>query len=654
MVVDENLRKDDDTDGIISETGDSESMDEELLPLTGTEASSQHQNRGWFGYGSADTDGSRRFKRAERKKKCRQWRKKFLKTLGQSCCYGSSPLAEIFHPIVLLKSVGRFITSSWFTKIGLPALLTACFLFYYMGNPTLDFMSQATASWWLIFLARQTLTFELALIVESCIIGLALRSKLVVKVFGPLVTLFIINSEGWPFISTSWAIWDLFLLHGDDKFKQNWLYFSVVPIFSPLNKGGRHILESKLYLRILVAMMTAGFLTAVKRTIVAFYLGQRTFVNYKPRLEKILADISIITEIAELANEADVIAEMKVEAHSSISEAVAAKKRSGMLSGVQWKSLKEFGPPKTSNQDRTDSDLDVVSSGTLSLDHTGQVSARDKDEVQSDDLTDSDGSEDEKDSDSESDERSNDGDPSLIDNAVHDSTKPHSIASTHVSTSKIKHLLDRWEEPISKTDKTTEASISDILKFRKALSYMDDSHPFSLLFGPAATRDECIRSALKCYRKLMKLDSPGANALSFGIIGLVAYDGDGTEDEAKMLTLKNMFHPGRYNEISLVGFVQTCDSLYKRLRYFRASVGNASLIDHVLERIIDDFFAFVLVLLTLTILDINPWPLLVSLSTLLVSFAFAIGPSLSRYIDGMLMIIVRRPYDLGDRIVIAS
>jgi hypothetical protein len=81
--------------------------------------------------------------------------------------------------------------------------LTAFFLFYYMGNPTLDFMSQATASWWLIFLARQTLTFELALIVESCIIGLALRSKLVVKVFGPLVTLFIINSEGWPFISTS-------------------------------------------------------------------------------------------------------------------------------------------------------------------------------------------------------------------------------------------------------------------------------------------------------------------------------------------------------------------------------------------------------------------------------------------------------------------
>ena len=195
MVVDETLNKDDDTDSIISETGDSESMDEELLPLTGTEESSQHQNRGWFGYGSTDADGSAR-------KKWRKRRKKLAKTLHQSCCYGSR-LAEMFHPVVLLKAVGRFITSSWFTKIGLPALLTACFLYYYMGNPTLDFMNQATASWWLIFLARQTLTFELALIAESFMIGLALRSKLVVRIFGPLVTLFIINSKGWPFISTS-------------------------------------------------------------------------------------------------------------------------------------------------------------------------------------------------------------------------------------------------------------------------------------------------------------------------------------------------------------------------------------------------------------------------------------------------------------------
>ena len=41
------------------------------------------------------------------------------------------------------------------------------------------------------------------------------------------------------------------------------------------------------------------------------------------------------------------------------------------------------------------------------------------------------------------------------------------------------------------------------------------------------------------------------------------------------------------------------------------------------------------------------------MSAVLVSFAFAFAPSAASYFDGMLLIIARRPYDLGDRIVIA-
>jgi len=118
--------------------------------------------------------------------------------------------------------------------------------------------------------------------------------------------------------------------------------------------------------------------------------------------------------------------------------------------------------------------------------------------------------------------------------------------------------------------------------------------------------------------------------------------------------LKRLFRPDRFNEISLLAFVQTCDSVYKRLRYFRASVGNSSVIDQVLEQIIDAIFFFVLALLILSILKYNPWALLVSISTLLFSTAFAIGPSLSRYIEGILLIIARQPYDLGDRILIVG
>jgi small-conductance mechanosensitive channel len=147
----------------------------------------------------------------------------------------------------------------------------------------------------------------------------------------------------------------------------------------------------------------------------------------------------------------------------------------------------------------------------------------------------------------------------------------------------------------------------------------------------------------------MKLD-PGAGVLSFDVISLLAIDPDGVEDESRKRILKRLFRPGIFNEVTLLAFVQTCDSVYKRLRYFRASVGNSSVIDQVLEQIIDGVFYFVLLLSILCLLKYNPWTLLVSLSTLLFSTAFAIGPSLSRYIEGVLMIIARRPYDLGDRI----
>ena len=78
------------------------------------------------------------------------------------------------------------------------------------------------------------------------------------------------------------------------------------------------------------------------------------------------------------------------------------------------------------------------------------------------------------------------------------------------------------------------------------------------------------------------------------------------------------------------------------MRYFRASVGNASVIDHALESIVDGFYNFILCLVMLSILQINPWPLLVSISTLLVSVSFAVGPSAAKYIEGILLIAIRR------------
>lgn len=166
---------------------------------------------------------------------------------------------------------------------------------------------------------------------------------------------------------------------------------------------------------------------------------------------------------------------------------------------------------------------------------------------------------------------------------------------------------------------------------------MDDKYPFGEAFGPASSRDEVIASAHNVYHRLLSLN-PGQSALSSEVIYLLALEEDGvTMNIPKKKALRKLFRGDAQQELSFLAFTQICDSLYKRLRFFRASVGNASVIDHVLESIIDGIFHFVLALVLLSVMRFNPWPLLVSISTLLVSVSFAVGSSASKYIEVRLL-----------------
>jgi small-conductance mechanosensitive channel len=161
---------------------------------------------------------------------------------------------------------------------------------------------------------------------------------------------------------------------------------------------------------------------------------------------------------------------------------------------------------------------------------------------------------------------------------------------------------------------------------------MDLEHPFSEAFGPASTRDELIESAQNIYACLLKL-APGSRVLPASVLTALSENEDGTMDKAKKRSLSNLFRPDSNDDVPLLAFIQSCDTVYKKLRYFRASVGNDSVIDKVLEGIIDPVFGFVLGLMILSLLQVNPWPLLVSMSTLLVTFAFAVGPSAAKAIE---------------------
>jgi hypothetical protein len=203
VVVDETFKQHDETTSVESGSECSDTMNEERLPLTGTDMAT-HRHWGsisWFAQGSAD---NARRKRAAGKRR-RKRKKRCLKMLEKACCLSPrSWMREVLHPAVIAKAIIDFILRSWFSRIGVPALIIAFVLFYHMGNPTLDMFDKATASWWFIFVARQCLMLQLAIAIEYFVIdGLALRSRLAVNIFGPFLTLFIIDAKGWPFIVAS-------------------------------------------------------------------------------------------------------------------------------------------------------------------------------------------------------------------------------------------------------------------------------------------------------------------------------------------------------------------------------------------------------------------------------------------------------------------
>lgn len=185
----------------------------------------------------------------------------------------------------------------------------------------------------------------------------------------------------------------MILLHGDHPFQQHWLFFTSFKIYTVANSGS-YILASDFYLRVLLCMVFAALATSFKRTLATLYFGKRNFETYKPKLEEILNDIIIISEIAELAAEADLLA-VEEEGLSTERMIAANLKKRGQLSKARWSSVRF----------KKDKALDVSS------------------DVESDDGT------------------SEPITPNL--------SGRHLQASESSKKIHIKNLLDRWEDPLS-------------------------------------------------------------------------------------------------------------------------------------------------------------------------------------------------------------
>jgi len=164
---------------------------------------------------------------------------------------------------------------------------------------------------------------------------------------------------------------------------------------------------------------------------------------------------------------------------------------------------------------------------------------------------------------------------------------------------KLMQLLEQWEEPERHSHASDEtASISAVLRFRKALTFIQQRYPFSFDFGAADSRESCIESSQKVYNRLMT-DSTEP-VLQFETIALVSLDEEGLIDQPKAKELVKLFRPDRDGRLTMLDFVKSVDSVYKEFRLLQATIDNSTRIDQAFENLFNIVFYVIVVTVILS------------------------------------------------------
>jgi len=214
--------------------------------------------------------------------------------------------------------------------IVVPLTGSAAILFYFAGNP--GPAGKPSSSWWLLYAVRQVTTFSMALALQGVFVDfLALRTKTMLRLVGPIVTLLIVQAKGWPFIIFWWSLLNFGFLANASRFASHWLYFqNLIGLFNEENPNG-NFASGELHTTVMIIGVTVSALVAVKRFVIGLYLGRQTFsksttylqcqsivsvvltislilldslpARYGENLANVMNDMLLVSQVAELARD---------------------------------------------------------------------------------------------------------------------------------------------------------------------------------------------------------------------------------------------------------------------------------------------------------------------------------------------------------------
>uniref|UniRef100_A0A7S4I0R0 Mechanosensitive ion channel MscS domain-containing protein n=1 Tax=Odontella aurita TaxID=265563 RepID=A0A7S4I0R0_9STRA len=542
-----------------------------------------------------------------------------------------------------------FMTSIFF--IILPMLLVASILFYVVGNPIAgcidakDKSNCASFSWWVIFLGiRQVITFGLAKGIEILFVEIiALRTKLFVRILGPYVTLVTVQARGWPFIIFFWAVLDLSMLYGGTEFSDHWMFYqNKIDMMNGKNPAG-NITYTDIYVRILAAVMFFGGVVGLKRGWLALYLGKNSVRHYGKQVEKLIKKMLLVADVAHLAEE---ISDEYFLGYYGAGYASHATPPSFHLSAIR-------GISDDEDDEGSASERNPKSMTPSSTDNTAAAWQRLRTKTE------------EKTAESTSGAGNSGKTFGTTMRTQGDAVprpglqkQPRALINLSKTTKiQLSELVGEWDEPqiVAESGAGQEVTIQEVLQFRRAVATLDNRYPFSVPYGSFQTRETCIECAQSVYEDLLLRIPETGIALPFETIALAALKPNGELDEDKAKKLLRMFRCDRDGYLTALDFVKSVDNIYKNLRTLRASIANSSQIDRAFEQIFNVAFYFLAGLCAvLMILGVDAMGFFLSFSTVFISFSFLFGSAASKYFEGVLLILVRRPYDIGDRVAISN
>ncbi|KAL3810970.1 hypothetical protein ACHAXA_005386, partial [Cyclostephanos tholiformis] len=517
-----------------------------------------------------------------------------------------------------------------------PFLAVASLLFYMLDNPMAG-DTGTSISWWILFVGvRQPIIFEFTRVGEVFWVEiLALRSKLFNRAVGPYVSLAFIQSSGWPYIVCFWAVLNFAFLYGNLQFHKHWLFWQEqLDLFNSNNPAGV-VTEAETYFKFLLSCIFVGAVVSFKRLFLAIYLGRREVTHFSGELELLMAKMILIGEVANLARNI----ENKRVLFASNPQFDPIGESEKLVQFQQFMSHDEMeakaAPAKTESKD---TEVPTMSQSNLVNDDQGESTTH------------------------TSPPRPISGRiPRSVSDAAGDRTGfDRGDTSSNVELLK---LLSEWEEPELTAQMKNKATVRDLVIFKKTVNCMDDKYPFGHAFGHAKTREACVQSAQEVYDRLMisvaappsnrfsRFDDDSEPVLPFSIVSVLATNANGDLVDAKIKSLIRLFRPDRNGDLSRLDFVRSIDTVYKQLRLLRASIGNSAQIDLAFEKIVNCFFYFFLSVCAVSILGIDLWTnFIIPLNAFFLGLSFLFGAAASNYFEGLLLIFVRRPYDIGDRI----